>query len=357
MGKGQGRHRQCAFTQSARAHFPAFAAAPSCYTDGKLPKGTIMGVMIDGTYHADDPAPQTTKHGAYERAATTIRDRITGDGPFRPDAGRYHLYAAWNCPWAHRTLLTRALLRLEDVISVSYALPRRSPDGWVFDADGDYGDPELGVTALHQVYARQRPSFTGRLTVPVLWDRETQQIVSNESADIVRMLALEFDTSRRLYPAVQTDDIDHWNTLIHPRINNGVYRAGFARTQIAYDEAVTGLFAALDQIEAHLANSTCLVGDCVTEADLRLFPTLARFDVAYHYAFKCNIRKLSDYPNLWDYARAFHALPGVAATVKPEIYKQGYFSPSELRNPLGIVPRGPLVNWTEPAKRQLSLAM
>jgi putative glutathione S-transferase len=318
-------------------------------------KGNVMGVMIDGKYHADDPAPQTSLHGAYERTASTIRDRITTDGAFRPEHGRYHLYAAWNCPWAHRTLLTRALLGLEEVISVSYASPRRTPDGWVYDETGDYGDPELGVRALHQVYAHQTPTYTGRVTVPVLWDRKTQGIVSNESADIVRMLALEFDPARRLYPENMAKDIDRWNTLIRTSVNNGVYRAGFARTQQAYDAAVVELFETLDQIEAHLATSLCLVGDQVTEADLRLFPTLARFDVAYHYAFKCNIRKLSDYPNLWDYARAFHALPGVAATVKPDIYKQGYFSPSELRNPLGIVPKGPIVDWSAPTKRRLSM--
>jgi glutathionyl-hydroquinone reductase len=161
---------------------------------------------------------------------------------------------------------------------------------------------------------------------------------------------------RRLYPQHLASEIDRWNAIIHPRVNNGVYRAGFARSQAAYDAAVIDLFQTLDLIESHLAAHNCLAGDHVTEADLRLFPTLARFDVAYHYAFKCNLAKLSDYPNLWDYARAFHALPGVAATVKPEIYKQGYFSASELRNPLGIVPRGPVVDWSSPAKRRLSLA-
>jgi glutathionyl-hydroquinone reductase len=315
-----------------------------------------MGVMIDGKYHAEDPAPQSTLHADYQRAASTIRDHITKDGPYQPQPGRYHIYGAWNCPWAHRTLLARTLLGLNDDISVSYARPRRTPDGWVYDASGAYSDPELGVRALHRVFARQSPPYTGRLTVPVLWDRKSQRIVSNESADIVRMLALEYDPKRRLYPADLSEEIDRWNAMIYPQVNNGVYRAGFARTQAAYDTAVTGLFNALEQIEAHLAKNTCLAGDYVTEADLRLFPTLARFDVAYHYAFKCNIRKLCDYPNLWDYARAFYALPGVGETVKPDIYKQGYFSPSVVRNPLGIVPMGPLVDWSTPTKRRLSMA-
>lgn len=314
-----------------------------------------MAVMIDGTFLIDDPAPQSYLQGAYERAASTLRNWVTQDGPFTPEAGRYHLFVAWNCPWAHRVLLARALLGLDGIISASYAMPRRTTEGWVFDTSGEFSDIELGATALHQVYARQTPAYTGRLTVPVLWDRRTSQIVSNESADIVRMLAAEFDPAQLLYPSERRDDIDRWNTLIHSRVNNGVYRAGFARTQQAYNSAVLELFETLDQIEDHLGRQTCLAGDHVTEADLRLFPTLARFDVAYHYAFKCNVRKLSDYPNLWDYARAFYALPGVAATVWPEIYKQGYFSQSELRNPLGIVPMGPEVDWTAPSQRQLSL--
>ena len=315
-----------------------------------------MGVMIEGRYQVEDPGPDTTIQGTYERAKSTLRHWITPDGPFKPEAGRYHLYVAWNCPWAHRTLLVRAVLGLRDAISVSVARPRRTDQGWVFDTQGTFADPLLRSTALHEVYARQRPDYTGRITVPVLWDKATGQIVSNESADIVRMLSLAFDSTRRLVPAHLEADIDHWNAMIHTRVNNGVYRAGFARTQEAYDAAVTDLFAALDELEAHLAQHMTLAGDVLTEADLRLFPTLARFDVAYHYAFKCNLAKLSDYPNLWDYARALYALPVVANTVTPEIYTAGYFSPSELRNPLGIVPAGPRIDWSAPARRTLSLA-
>ena len=314
-----------------------------------------MGVMIEGVYEAEDPGPGTTKNGAYERAKSTLRDWITSDGPFTPDAGRYHLFVAWNCPWAHRTLLVRAVLGLQDVISISIAKPRRTDQGWVFDPEGDYADTELNAKAVHQVYARQHPAYTGRITVPVLWDKDTKQIVSNESADIVRMLSLAFDPDRRLCPSQHEADIDRWNALIHAKVNNGVYRAGFARTQEAYDAAVTDLFNTLDDLEQHLSAHATLVGGQLTEADLRLFPTLARFDVAYHYAFKCNLAKLSDYPALWDYARALYALPGVAETVKPDIYKAGYFSQSELRNPLGIVPAGPRIDWSQPAKRVINV--
>lgn len=306
-----------------------------------------MGVMIDGDYLAQDPAPETDAGGAFKRAASTIRNLITPDGPFTPESSRYHLYAAWNCPWAHRALLARVMLGLEDAISVAYARPRRNDQGWVYDTEGPYADPCLGVSALHQVYARQQPGYTGRLTVPVLWDRQTGQIVSNESADVVRMLAA-FGRGFDLAPATLLPDIERWNDLIYRTVNNGVYRAGFARTQAAYDAAVAEVFETLDLIEAQLARTKWLTGETFTEADLRLFPTLARFDVAYHYAFKCNIRRLVDYPHLWAYARRIYAMPGVAGTVKFDIYKQGYFSPSELRNPLGIVPAGPVVDWRLP---------
>lgn len=304
-----------------------------------------MGIMIKGRFQARDPGPETAKAGTFQRQASTIRHWITPDGTFAPDKDRYHLYVAWNCPWAHRTLLARTLLDLTDHISVSYAKPNQSADGWIHDETGAFADSVLNITALHQIYARQVPAYTGRLTVPVLWDRKTQQIVSNESADIVRMLG-SFGRGLDLWPAGMTPLIKEWNTRIHRDVNTGVYRAGFALTQKAYDAAVTGLFDAFDTIEAHLETTDWLVGDQFTEADLRLFPTLARFDVAYHYAFKCNIRKLVDYPNLWTYARRIHAMPGVAETVDFEIYKQGYFSKSDLRNPLGIIPKGPMVDWT-----------
>lgn len=318
-----------------------------------------MGLMIDGVYHAEDPGPDTTAQGAFRRADSTIRNWITRDGRagptgaggFTPDPGRYHLYLAWNCPWAHRAFLTRMIKWLEDAITVSFARPRRTEDGWVFDDDGPYADPLMGARALHEVYARHDQPYTGRVTVPVLWDRESGRIVSNESADIVQMLDAAFDGGPSLRPDDLAADIDAWNALIYPTLNNGVYRAGFARTQAAYDAAVAEVFDTLDRIEAQLGRTRYLTGDRFTEADLRLFPTLARFDVAYHYAFKCNIRRVSDYPNLWGYAREIYQMPGVAGTVDFDIYKRGYFSPSELRNPLGIVPAGPVIDWTVPHGR------
>jgi len=314
-----------------------------------------MGLMIDGEYYPQDPGPDTSEDGRFQRQKATIRHWIKADGPFTPEPGRYHLYAAWNCPWAHRALLIRALKGLQDAISVAYARPRRTDQGWVYDADGAYADPELGVGALHEVYARTPQPFTGRLTVPLLWDRETRQPVSNESADIVRMLNDAFP-GPDFVPETLRDGIDAWNARIYRDVNNGVYRAGFARTQAAYDEAVLQVFATLDEIGAHLSDSRYLMGDTFTEADIRLFPTLARFDVAYHYAFKCNIRRLMDYPNLWAYAREIYAMPGVPETVAFDIYKRGYFSPSELRNPLGIVPAGPVIDWSQPHGRDQSRA-
>ncbi len=313
-----------------------------------------MGVMIEGRYQVEEPAPQTDAAGAYQRARSTIRDRITQAGRFAPEPGRYHLYVSWSCPWAHRTLIGRALLGLEASLSVSYTRPARSEAGWIYDPDGPFADPCLGVSALHEVYARQTAPYTGRVTVPVLWDRQSGQIVSNESADILRMMLTEFDPSHRYCPEALIPGIDHWNALIYDKVNNGVYRAGFARTQEAYDAAVVDLFDTLDRIEAHLGSNATLTGDTLTEADLRLFPTLARFDVAYHTAFKCNLARLQDYPQLWDYARAFYALPGIAGTVDFDIAKRGYHSRSDLRNPLGIVPMGPRVDWSEPTERDFT---
>lgn len=304
-----------------------------------------MGVMINGTYHVEDPGPDTTSGGEFKRADAKIRDWITPDGPYSPDAGRYHLYVAWNCPWAHRALIAREIFDLKTAISVSYARPRRTDQGWIYDDSGEYSDPELGVSAIHQVYARQSPGYTGRCTMPVLWDRKTQQIVSNESADIIRMFGT-FGNGPDLYPADLRNQIDAWNERIYPTLNNGVYRAGFARTQAAYNTAVVEVFETLDAIESQLQTTEYLAGGRFTEADIRLFPTLARFDVAYHYAFKCNIRRITDYPALWAYARRFYAMPGIAKTVRFEVYKNGYHSKSELRNPLGIIPAGPDIDWS-----------
>ncbi|MFQ5622954.1 MAG: glutathione S-transferase family protein [Paracoccaceae bacterium] len=318
-----------------------------------------MGLMIEGRYLADDPAPDTDADGAFRRARSSIRNWITpdgspgptGEGGFAPAPGRYHIMAAWNCPWAHRALLTLTFKNLHGQIGVSYARPRRTDQGWVYDPDGEFADPLFGVTALHETYARAVPPYTGRLTVPLLWDKQTDRAVSNESADVIRMLNRRFKGGPDLCPDDLVEDIDRWNARIYRNVNNGVYRAGFARTQAAYDAAVAEVFETFDAIEDQLGRTRYLTGERFTEADLRLFPTLARFDVAYHYAFKCNIRRLIDYPNLWAYARDIYQMPGVAATVRFNVYKQGYFSPSEFRNPLGIVPAGPEIDWNEPHGR------
>lgn len=318
-----------------------------------------MGTMIAGVYHTDDDLTRTRADGEWQRARSVLRNWVTADGApgptgnggFTAERDRYHLYAAWNCPWAHRALLARVVKRLEEVISVSYAAPRRTDQGWVFDPDSGYPDTLLGVAALHEVYARGAERYTGRVTVPVLWDRATGRIVSNESADIVRMLNTAFDglsdgPAPDLYPEAFRGEIDRWNDLIYPTLNNGVYRAGFASTQSAYDTAVGEVFATLDEIETRLAENAFLCGDALTEADLRLFPTLARFDVAYHGAFKCNRRRIVDHPNLWAYARKLYAMPGISETVDFAIYRRGYFSPSAKRNPHGIVPAGPMIDWS-----------
>lgn len=299
-----------------------------------------MGLMLDGEYLIDDPAPDTTAGGRFERARSPLRDPIPDDA----DPSRLHLFAAWNCPWAHRALITKVVLGLTDM-SVSYALPRRTDQGWVFDEE-----PLLGTTAMHQVYSAGADAYTGRVTVPVLWDKKTGRIINNESADIVRMLGDRYAPGR-LVNQDNAKAVQDWNDLIYPTLNNGVYRAGFARTQPAYDEAVADVFATLDKIEIQLAQTLFLTGGALSEADIRLFPTLVRFDVAYHSAFKCNLKRLIDYPSLWAYARSIYQMPGVAETVDFDVYRNGYHSPSDARNPIGIVPIGPQNNWSAPHGR------
>jgi putative glutathione S-transferase len=280
----------------------------------------------------------------------------TGEAGFKAEPGRYHLFVSYGCPWAHRTLIYRVLKGLEDLISVSIALPRRSADGWIFtDEPGEYHDDLLGKHALWEVYAESHPGFTGRVTVPLLYDKATGRAVNNESSDIIRMLNSAFDAvganDRDFYPPALRDEIDALNARIYDNLNNGVYRAGFATTQAAYEEAFDDVFATLDFLDERLADRRYLCGDTATEADWRLFPTLVRFDVAYHYAFKCNLRRLMDYAHLWPYTRDLYQTPGIAEIVFPDLYKHGYFSISELRNPLGIVPKGPLIDFTAPHGR------
>lgn len=309
-----------------------------------------MGQMLDGRWVDDAALGVIRADGSWTRAPSIIRHQIGEEAEFPAVPGRYRLYAAWNCPWAQRVLLTRALLGLGDAIPVSFVAPARTDQGWVFDRATGYTDDLLGKAALHEVYAAGDPEYTGRVTVPLVYDTVTGTLVSNESADLVRMLPTAFaGVARRpldLYPLALRPEIDRWNDQIHAKLNNGVYRAGFAESQSAYDSAVEEVFATLDAIEDRLSQSPYLAGDQLTEADVRLFPTLARFDVAYYIAFKCCRRRITDYPHVWHYAREFYALPGVADTVRFDIYRRGYFSRSDKRNPLGIVPTAPAIDWS-----------
>jgi putative glutathione S-transferase len=325
-----------------------------------------MGVMIDGKWTTDEELSKL-KHdssGRWERAPSTIRHWITRDGSagptgepgFAAEPGRYHLYVAHNCPWAHRTLIFRTLKGLEDIVSVAVALPKRSDQGWIYDNESnEYNDPCLGVSALWEAYAEGHPGFSGRVTVPMLYDKKSGRAVNNESADIIRMLNSAFDAvganERDFCPASKLAEIDALNERIYNNLNNGVYLAGFATTQEAYEEGYDRVFDTLDFLDERLADRRFLCGDEQTEADWRLFPTLVRFDVAYHYAFKCNKRRLMDYENLWPYTRDLYQTPGISELVFPDLYKRGYHSLSELRNPLGIVPKGPLIDFSEPHGR------
>jgi putative glutathione S-transferase len=316
-----------------------------------------MGLLVNGLWQSEETVPTGTG-GHYLRPESQFRHWVTADGSsgFPAEPGRYHLYLAIGCPWAHRTWIFRTLKRLEDVISMSIVAPRRTDQGWVFDpADPRYQDTLLGTRSLHEVYTLAQPDYTGRVTVPVLWDKKRQTIVNNESPEIIRMFNSAFnaftDDRTDYYPEPLRAEIDAFNNLIYQTVNNGVYRAGFAATQEAYEEAVEAVFATLDQLEVRLATRRYLLGNPLTEVDWRLFPTLVRFDAAYHGAFKCNIRRLVDYPNLWAYTRELYQMPGIAETVDLEIYKQGYYSLSPSRNPLGIVPKGPVIDFSVPHGR------
>ena len=312
-----------------------------------------MGLLVNGDWH-DDWYDTEASAGRFERTVSSFRDRVTAapDGDFAAAPGRYHLYVAWACPWAHRTVIVRRLKGLEDVISLSAVAPEISDQGWLFDADGETGpDPILGARHLHQVYTHAAPNFTGRVTVPVLWDKERETVVNNESADIIRMLNSAFDTwgdaTVDLYPAALRDEIDAVNARLYETVNNGVYRCGFATTQAAYEDAFAALFDTLDWLEDRLSRQRYLVGDCITEADWRLFPTLMRFDAAYYGLFKCNRQQLRDYPNLWAYTCALYAVPGIAETVNLDHIKRTYYSIRQV-NPTGIVPVGPDIAFTAP---------
>lgn len=291
--------------------------------------------------------------GEFVRRPTSFRSHIRADGStdFVPEAGRYHLYVSLACPWAHRTLIYRKLKGLEDAIGVDVVDPFLPSGGWTLQGHvaGATGDRVNGFRRLREIYLHAAPDFDGVVTVPVLWDKNTSVIVNNESSEIIRMLDEEFqdiagNPDMDLRPRALRDQIDGLNDWIYPEINNGVYRCGFARTQQAYSRAVGVLFAALDRAEAILATSRYLCGDQLTEADVRLFTTLVRFDAVYVTHFKCNIRRLVDYPNLWGYTRDVYQYPGVAETVDMEHIKGHYFQSHKQINPLGIVPDGPALD-------------
>ncbi|HZV58443.1 MAG TPA: glutathione S-transferase family protein [Sphingobium sp.] len=314
-----------------------------------------MSGLVKGKWVETMPAAEEIKDGRFVRMESAFRDAVSADAEaqFPAEAGRYHLWVAYGCPWASRTLAVRALKGLEDVISVSAAITAFMGEGWTF-AEGPDGPAPQGYP-LHRLYALAVPDYTGKATVPVLWDKKTRRIVNNESSEIIRMLNTAFDgiTGSRLdlYPEPLRADIDRWNAFIYPAVNNGVYKAGFATTQAAYDAAVTELFAALDTLDAHLATHRYLAGEFCTEADWRLFTTLVRFDIAYHGAFNCNLRRIADYPALSGYLRELYQWPGIAGTVKFDDIKRGYYS---LRNVTlhGIVPIGPTVDLTPPHGRE-----
>lgn len=311
-------------------------------------------MLVNGKWSAEwQPVQAKDEKGGFVRQLSTFRNWITPDGSpgptgaggFQAEPGRYHLYVALICPWASRTLIARKLKRLEDAISVSVVEPFLGDQGWQFgDYPGADRDALNGAHYLHEIYTKADPNVSGRATVPVLWDKQRQTIVNNESADIVRMLNSGFgrlaDDTYDLYPEALRAEIDALNDRIYPRLNNGVYRAGFATTQEAYEEAFREVFATLGELEQRLDGNAYLFGDRVTETDVRLFVTTIRFDAAYHGLFKCNLRRLADYPNLSAHLERMLALPGIAETVSIDHIKRGYYSMKSL-NPNGIVPIGP----------------
>ena len=290
--------------------------------------------------------------GEFIRQESQFREWVTNapDSQFPAEANRYHLYVSYACPWAHRTLIYRTLKGLENAISVSVVHPLMLSEGWVFgEYTGATADVVNGTQKLRQVYEIAEPAYEGRVTVPVLWDKHQRTIVNNESSEIIRMLNSAFDTWGRsnvdFYPPSLRTEIDSVNAFVYDKVNNGVYRCGFATTQSAYEQAFDNLFEALDELEARLSQQAYLVGKRITEADWRLFTTLVRFDAVYYSHFKCNRQRLIDYPNLWNYVRELYQIPGIAQTVNMDHIKYHYFGSHHSLNPTGIVPKGPNLDF------------
>ena len=323
-----------------------------------------MGMLIDGKWQ--DVWYDTSKSdGRFVRENARFRHWITpdgsagpeGDGGFAAEPGRYHLYVSLACPWAHRTLIVRALKGLESLIDVSVVSPIMLDKGWTFNtAEGSSGDHVNNHHYHHQVYTSAQPGYTGRVTVPVLWDKQQQCIVNNESSEIIRMFNQAFNgitgNQEDFYPVALRAQIDRWNDRIYPAVNNGVYRAGFATTQQAYEEAYHELFSELDHIDQHLADNRYLLGETLTEADIRLFTTLIRFDAVYHGHFKCNRQRLEDFVNIPAYVRDIYQLAGVADTVDFDHIKTHYYASHHTINPTGVVPLGPDIDFTRAHERE-----
>lgn len=317
-----------------------------------------MGMLVEGVWK-DIPRDTRRTGGEFIRPESVFRSWVTADGSsgFKAEPRRYHLYISLACPWAHRTLIFRALKGLEKAISLSVVDPLMDSEGWAFtDRPGCIRDTVNGAAYLHQVYTKARPDFSGRVTVPVLWDKKTGAIVNNESSEIIRMFNREFDSFAEkslpdLYPEALRPEIDRWNDLIYRTVNNGVYRTGFATAQDKYEKALGELFATLDTLERHLAASRYICGDRITEADWRLFTTLVRFDPVYHFHFKCNLRRLRDYPSLWGYTRELYQIPGVGATVDIAQIKEHYYRSQKEVNPSRVVAMGPILDFNEPHGR------
>ncbi|MEE2760740.1 MAG: glutathione S-transferase family protein [Pseudomonadota bacterium] len=322
-----------------------------------------MGMLVDGKW-TDEEARNVG--GRFERVESIFRSWITpdgsagpsGDAGFAAERGRYHLYVTHNCPWAYRTMMFRKLKGLEDLISVAVGGSTDKKEGWTFtDEPGAIPDKVNGIFRLHEVYTKANPHYTGRVTVPTLWDKKNQTIVNNESAEIIRMFNSAFERvgvnaeTPDYYPQALRDEIDAINEMVYTNVNNGVYRCGFATSQEAYEEAFDNLFGALDELEARLSIQRYLVGGQLTEADWRLFSTLLRFDLVYYGNFKCNKKHIYEYPSLWNYTLELYQHPGIGEVTNLEHIKRGYYGLMPRTNPSGVVPKGPNIDFTQPHDR------
>jgi len=323
-----------------------------------------MGLLVDGIWRDDSYDKTRMQDGRFVRPTTRYHNFVTangspgpsGDGGFAAEKDRYHLYVSLACPWAHRTIILRRLKELERVVSMSIVSWHMGDEGWTFDRnEGSNGDEVNGRSKLSEIYLLANPRYTGRVSVPILWDKQRRTIVNNESSEIIRMLNSSFDafTNERTdyYPPELRDEIDRINAVVFANVNNGVYRAGFATTQEAYEEASRSLFKTLDELEQRLSRQRYLVGPRLTEADWRLFPTLVRFDAVYFSHFKCNLRRIADYPNLSNYLRDLYQISGVSETVNIDHIKRHYYVSQRKVNPTGIVPLGPELDFTVPHDR------